>query len=106
VKLLELVRYSLDKQITERSWESMCQDWPTATPNDLIPEFYSNFLNIKTTTLEFDVFLRKKMYHISPDVVASALKIPRVAQPGYPYIGQLVPLRDTMMELFYGKTIA
>ena len=46
------------------------------------------------------------MYHISPDVVASALQIPRVAQPGYPYIGQLVPLRDTMMELFCGKTIA
>ncbi len=46
------------------------------------------------------------MYHISPDVVASALKIPRVAKPGYPYIGQLVPLRDSMMELFCGKTIA
>ena len=106
MKLLELVRYSLDKQIMEHSWESMCQDWPTATPNDLIPEFYSNFLNIKTTTLEFDVFLRKKIYHISPDVVASVLKIPKVAKLGYPYIGQLVPLRDTMMELFYGKTIA
>ena len=46
------------------------------------------------------------MYHISPDVVASALKIPRVAHPGYPYIVQLVPLRDSMMELFCGKTIA
>jgi hypothetical protein len=45
------------------------------------------------------------MYHISSDVVASALKIPRVAQLGYPYIGQLVPLRDSMMELFCGKTI-
>ncbi len=97
MKLLELVRYSLDKQITERSWESMCQDWPTATPNDLILEFYSNFLNIKTTSLEFDVFLRKKMYHISPDVVTSALKIPRVAQPGYRYTGKLVPLPNTMM---------
>ena len=106
VKLLELLRYGLDKQIKERSWESMYQDWPTATSNDLILEFYSNFLNIKTTTLEFDVFLRKKVYHISPDVVASALQIPRVAQPGYPYIGQLVPLRDNMMELFCGKPIA
>jgi hypothetical protein len=78
----------------------MCQGWPTATPNDLIPEFYSNFLNINTTTLEFDVFLRKKKYHISPDVVAAALNIPRVDQPGYPFIDQLVPLRDNMMELF------
>ena len=102
----ELVRYSLDKQITEHSRESMCQGWPTATPNDLIPEFYSNFLNINTTTLEFDVFLRKKKYHISPDVVAIALNIPRVDQPGYPFIDQLVPLRDNMMELFCGKPIA
>ena len=45
------------------------------------------------------------MYHISPDVVASALKIPKVAHPRYPYTGKLVPLPDTMMELFYGKTI-
>ena len=102
----ELLRYSLDKQITEHSWESMCQGWPTATPNDLIPKFYSNFLNIKTTTLEFDVFLKKKTYHISPDVVATALNIPRVAQLGYPFIDQLVPLRDNMMELFCGKPIA
>uniref|UniRef100_A0A2N9GG56 Putative plant transposon protein domain-containing protein n=1 Tax=Fagus sylvatica TaxID=28930 RepID=A0A2N9GG56_FAGSY len=84
----------------------MCQGWPTATPNDLIPEFYSNFLNINTTTLEFDVFLRKKKYHISPDVVATALNIPRVDQLGYPFIDQLVPLRDNMMELFCGKPTA
>jgi hypothetical protein len=45
------------------------------------------------------------MYHISPDLVASALKIPRVAHPRYPYPGKLVPLPDTMMELFCGKTI-
>ena len=45
------------------------------------------------------------MYHISPDVVASALKIPRVAHPRYPYTGKLIPLPDTMMELFCGKTI-
>jgi hypothetical protein len=100
VSLPQLGAYTLDTQIEKRSWNSMCQDWPTATPNALI---YSNFQNIKTTSLEFDVFLRKKMYHISPDVVASALKIPRVAHPGYPYTGKLVPLPDTMMELFCGK---
>jgi hypothetical protein len=78
----EFVTYSLDKQITKRSWESMCQGWPTATPNELIQEFYSNFLNINTTTLEFDVFLKKKKYHISLDVIAAALNIPRGKSAG------------------------
>ena len=103
---IEFVIYGLDKQIEKRSWESMCEGWPTAIPNDLIPEFYSNFLDINTTTLEFDVFLRKKKYHISPDIVAAVLKIPRVDQPGYPFIDQFVPLRDKMMELFCGKPTA
>jgi hypothetical protein len=102
----EYVTYGLDKQIDKRSWESMCEGWPTAIPNELIPEFYSNFLDINTTTLEFDVFIRKKKYHISPDVVAAALNIPRVDKPGYPFIDQLVPLRDNMMALFCGKPTA
>jgi hypothetical protein len=44
----------------------------------------------------------QEMYHISPDVIASALKIPRVVQPGYPYISKLA---NIMMKLFCGKTI-
>ena len=42
------------------------------------------------------------MYHISPDVIASALKVPKVVQLGYSYTSKLA---NVMMKLFCGKTI-
>ena len=91
VQGITLVAYIVDTQIETRGWHSMCKNFPTATPNNLIPEFYSNFLNIDMKNLEFDVFLWKKVYHICPDMVASALEIPRVPNPKYPFTHDFPP---------------
>ncbi len=102
---VELVHTIVDTQIERRGWHSICENFPTATPNVLIPEFYSNFLNIDMKNLEFDVFLRKTVYHICHDVVASALQIPRVPNPKYPFTLSFVPPRDKIMKLFCGEAI-
>jgi hypothetical protein len=49
---------------------------------------------------------RKKKYHISPDVVATSFKLPRVCNPGYPFSPKSIPTNDVMMTHFYGKPMA
>ena len=49
---------------------------------------------------------RKKKYHISPDVVSIAFKLPRVCNPGYPFSPKSTPTDDAMISHFCGKHMA
>ena len=104
---LSEIHNSVSSQLTSRGWIAMChKDQPTGIPNSCIPEFYSNFINIQAEKNEFDFFFRNKIYHISPDVVSTALQLLRVSEAGYPFAPTTDPTDDTIMSYFSEKTMA
>ena len=104
---LSEIHNSVSSQLTSRGWMAMChKDQPTGIPNSCIPEFYSNFINIQAEKNEFDFFFRNKIYHISPDLVSTALQLLRVSEAGYPFAPTTDPTDDTIMSYFSEKTMA
>jgi hypothetical protein len=105
IDLDSLCDTSVATEIKRRGWVSMCHNGhPTHIPNSCIPKFYSNFLNIELKNNEFDVYFRKKKkYHISPDVVSTAFKLPRVCNPEYHFSPKSTTTDDAMISHFCGK---
>jgi hypothetical protein len=103
IDLSSLGHTSVKTEIERRGWVSICYDGdPIHIPKSCIPEFYSNFVDINFKKNEFDVFFRKNKYHISPDVIATAFKLPRVSNPTYPYSPNSAPSDNEMISYFSG----
>lgn len=103
IDLSSLSHTSVATEIERRGWVSICYDGdPIRIPNSCIPEFYSNFVDINFKKNEFDVFFRKNKYHISPDVIATAFKLPRVSNPTYPFSPNSTPSDNEMISYFCG----
>ena len=69
-------------------------------PTALIREFYLNFsVHSNDSNTQFmKSWIRGEEYVITPSVVASALKVPKVQHPVYPY-DESPPLDDIMSYL-------
>ena len=78
---------------------NLCSGCPQ-TPNSLILEFFSNFVDVDSTTISFRVYLRGLWYNISLDVVAAASRIPRVSNPTFPFDCNSAPNCGIMLSCF------
>ena len=69
-------------------------------PTTLIRKFYSNFsVHSNGSNIQFvKSWIRGEKYVITPSIVASALGVPKVQQPMYPY-DESPPLDDIMSYL-------
>ena len=81
-------------------WESLC-DKPVTCPLMLIQEFYSNMHGIDHSVPQFVTRVRGISFHVTPQLVADVLRVPRIEFPDYPSYERLRTVsKDELMSAF------
>jgi len=102
--ILDELNPEIRRNFESRGWLPL-MDIEQPLPAALIKEFYSN-LSVHSNDFNTQYmmsWIRGKEYVITPQVVASALGVPLVWQPVYPY--SKVPPFDEIMSHITGTTI-
>ena len=92
--------------IHSRGWESLC-DVPVTCPLVLIQEFYSNMHGIDCLVSLFFTRVRGMHIHVTPQLVADVLHVPKIEFPDYSSCERLRTVsRDELMSSFCERPTA
>ena len=97
--ILDELDLEIHRNFDSRGWLSLLEI-SHPFPAVLIKEFYSN-LSIHSTSSNIQFvksWMKREEYIITPQVVASALGVPLVQQPAYPY-DEDPPLNEIMSHI-------
>ena len=101
--VLDELDLEVSRNFERRGW-LLLLDVDHPPPATLIKEFYSNLsVHSYDSNTQVKSWIRGEEYTITPSVVASALRVPMVQYPVYPY-DESPPL-DDIMSYFTGSSI-
>ncbi|KAB1206075.1 hypothetical protein CJ030_MR7G009304 [Morella rubra] len=69
---------------------------------NMMKEFFVNIHDIDDKSFDFYSYLRGQKFHVTPELVAHIVELPRVSHPTYPYRKSRSPSFDSIALLLFG----